>query len=237
MQKAVILAAGRGTRMGDLTRQKPKPLIELHGRAMILHILDRMQSAGIEQVCVVTGYLADQLEAIVRSHPLPATFLRQTDINGTARAALLSKTWVGSDPFLLTFGDILAESHHYQGMIAALHDVEAVLAARYVPDPYQGAAVYIDNNGIIERIIEKPPQGTSSTHWNSAGIYAFRPTVFPQLERVEKSPRGEYELTSAIEQIILSGHPIRMFALDGAWMDVGRPEDLPRAESLLNKSD
>ena len=63
MKKAVILAAGRGSRMGELTRELPKPLIPLNGRPMLLHILDRMAAAGIETVLLITGYLADQIEA------------------------------------------------------------------------------------------------------------------------------------------------------------------------------
>jgi dTDP-glucose pyrophosphorylase len=233
MKKALILAAGRGTRMGELTREMPKPLIPLGGRPMLLHILDRVQAAGVEEVMLVTGYLADQIEAAARSHGIAVCFRRQEEVNGTAKAALLGREWVGGDSFLLTFGDILAEPEHYTGMRDAFVGSDGVLAARHVEDPYQGAAIYVDAERWVERIIEKPAKGTSTTHWNSAGIYVFSPAVFEELERVPLSARGEYEATSAISQMIEAGKRLRLFALDGDWLDVGRPEDLEAAQRII----
>ena len=232
MKKAVILAAGRGTRMGELTRETPKPLIELNGRPMLLHILDRIAAAGVSEVFIVTGYLADQLEAAARSHGISVTFQRQHEVNGTAKAALLARDWVGNDPFLLTFGDILAEPAHYAGMRDDFPGADGVLAARFVDDPFQGAAIYVDADRTVARIIEKPPKGTSKTNWNSAGIYVFSPLLFAELERVPLSERGEYEATSAIGQMIEAGKRLRMFPLDGDWLDVGRPEDLDKARRI-----
>ncbi len=236
MHKAVILAAGRGTRMGEITRDTPKPLIPLNGRPMLLHILDRIAAAGVREVFIVTGYLADQLEAVAASHGLPVTFRRQEVVNGTAKAALLARDWVGEDAFLLTFGDILAEPEHYAGMRDDFAGTDGVLAARYVDDPFQGAAIYVDEQRIVSRIIEKPAKGSSTTHWNSAGIYVFSPAIFTELERVPLSERGEYEATSAIGQMIDAGARLKMFPLDGEWLDVGRPEDIERAQKIIRGS-
>ena len=233
MKKAVILAAGRGTRMGELTREIPKPLIPLNGRPMLLHILDRIAAAGVEEVLLVTGYLAEQIEEVASGHGLRVSFRRQETVNGTAKAALLARQWVGVSPFLLTFGDILAEPEHYVGLRESFTGFDGVLAARYVEDPYQGAAIYVDEERRVQRIIEKPERGTSTTHWNSAGIYVFSPIVFDELERVPLSARGEYEATSAITQMLDAGRALKMFALEGTWMDVGRPEDLAAAAEAV----
>jgi UDP-N-acetylglucosamine diphosphorylase / glucose-1-phosphate thymidylyltransferase / UDP-N-acetylgalactosamine diphosphorylase / glucosamine-1-phosphate N-acetyltransferase / galactosamine-1-phosphate N-acetyltransferase len=234
MQKAVVLAAGRGTRMGELTREVPKPLLPLEGRPMILHIFDRLQEAGIEEVLLVTGFQAEAMERCVAEHPLPSCFIRQTEINGTGAAALLARQWCGEERFLLTFGDILTEAAHYRGMLdLARGGAEAVLAARHVPDPYQGAAIYVDAALRIERIVEKPPIGTSTSNWNSAGIYVCGASLFRELERVPLSPRGEYELTSAFTQMLAAQRHLQMFALDGHWLDVGRPEDLRAASRIV----
>jgi dTDP-glucose pyrophosphorylase len=233
MKKAVILAAGRGTRMGELTRSTPKPLLDLNGRPMLHHILDRIAAAGVSEALIVTGYLAEQMEAAARSHGLPVSFRRQTEVNGTAKAALLAEDWAGDDPFFLTFGDILAEPHHYAGMRDAFAGSDGVLAARHVEDPWQGAAIYVEETGRVLRIIEKPPRGTSTTPWNSAGIYVFTPAIFAELHATPLSARGEYELTSAIAQSIEHGSHFRLFALDGDWMDVGRPEDISRAQKII----
>lgn len=236
MQKAVLLAAGRGSRMGELTRQVPKPLLPIQGRPMILHILDRLQVAGISDVHIITGFHAEEMEKTASQHALPISFTRQNEVNGTGAAALLAREWAGEEQFLLTFGDILAESSHYSGMLAAAADgPAAVLAARFVTDPYQGAAIYADPEFRITRIIEKPELGTSSTNWNSAGIYVCGPGLFGELEQIPLSPRGEYELTSAFTQMLDRGKHLRLFPLDGQWLDVGRPEDLHTAAQMVGR--
>lgn len=234
MQKALILAAGRGTRMGEHTVSTPKALLDLNGRPMLHYILDRLQQAGIQDVLIVTGFLADQIEAAASTHPLRPTYIRQETLNGTATAALLAKDWAGQDDLLLTFGDILTESENYQAMATKKRTTDAVLGVRFVDDPYQGAAVYADETGRVSRIIEKPPIGTSTTNWNSAGVYAFGPSLFDELARVPLSQRGEYELTSAITQLLDSGANIVLHSLSGDWLDVGRPEDLERARQLVS---
>ncbi len=232
MRKALILAAGRGTRMGVHTESTPKALLDLNGRPMLHYILDRLRQAGIEDVLLITGYLADQMEAAAGAHPLQPKFLRQETLNGTATAALLARDWAAGEEFILTFGDILTESENYSAMAAKKRGADAVLGVRFVDDPYQGAAVYADASGRVSRIIEKPPIGASTTNWNSAGVYAFGPSVFEELARVPLSPRGEYELTSAITQLLDGGANIVLHSLSGDWLDVGRPEDLERARLL-----
>jgi len=98
----------------------------------------------------------------------------------------------------------------------------AVLGVRDVDDPWQGAAVYEDD-GTVTRVVEKPPRGTSTTRWNSAGLYAMRPAVFPYLDRLVPSPRNEYELTSIFEMMLQERVELRISAIEGRWRDVGAP--------------
>ena len=137
------------------------------------------------------------------------------------------------EPFLLTFGDILCEAPAYVRCAQVLEDhpqTVAVLGVRDVDDPWQGAAVY-EHDGRVTKIIEKPPRGTSTTRWNSAGLYAMRPAVFPYLDRLVPSPRNEYELTSIFEMMLQEGVEVRISAIEGRWRDVGRPEDLDAVNS------
>ncbi len=234
MQKALILAAGRGTRMEGLTEDRPKPMIEVGGKPLLEHILDRLRDAGFSSGLVVTGYKAEMIENAFRAYPMEMSFVRQTAIDGTARAALLAEQWSSGDPFLMTYGDILTEVDDYRGMAAKLvPGTEAVLSVKWVDDPWQGAAVYTDESGRILRIIEKPAPGTSTTHWNSAGCYVFRGSIFDTLRRVERSPRGEYEVTSAIETELAAGRRVVIHAHEGGWKDVGRPSDLEVAGRLV----
>ncbi len=230
MRKAVILAAGRGTRLGSLTDEIPKPMVLLKGKPILEHLLDRLQAAGFAEALVVTGYRAEAIEAHFQGYPLPLQFIRQTTVNGTATAALLAVDFVQNEAFFLTYGDILAETAVYHDIRQALTpSTEALIGVKWVPDPYQGAAVYCDASKKITKIIEKPGWGKSTTNWNSAGLYIFRPSLFAELTRVPESPRHEFELTSAIEQSIAGGHRLEIFPIEGNWRDIGRPEDLAAA--------
>lgn len=233
LTKAVILAAGRGTRMQALTDEMPKPMLPLAGRPMLEHILERLKAAEFTSALLVTGYHAEVIERHFAHFPMELHFVRQEPLDGTAHAALLARDFAGSDDFLLTYGDILIEPHDYLGLCSALSpESEAVVGVKEVEDPWAGAAVY-ETSGIVTAIIEKPPPGGSSTRWNSAGIYVFRPSVFPQLAMVPLSPRGEYELTSAIHLMIQAGKQLRIYPVLGTWRDVGRPEDLEFANRTL----
>ena len=229
MSKAVILAAGRGTRMQGLTAEAPKPMLHTQGRPILERLLELLIEAGYSEALIVTGYRAEAIEDYFRGYQLPLRFVRQTAINGTATAALLAREFVGADDFLLTYGDILTGASCYRDILESLRQApaaEAMVAVKEVEDPYRGAAVYADHERKVTRIVEKPPRGESTTHWNSAGIYAFRPSIFEELRQAPKSPRGEYELTSAVEQLIAKGKLLRIFPIEGEWRDIGRPEDL-----------
>lgn len=228
MRRAVVLAAGRGTRMGSMTQEVPKPMLPVQGRPMLEHILERLAVAGIEQFLVVAGYQHEAIESYFSKWRLPIQFCIQQPVNGTGSAALLARNFAGDEPFLLTYGDILCDAAEYVrcgGVLAQDAAVAAVIAVKEVDDPWQGAAVY-EEHGRIQRIIEKPPKGTSRTRWNSAGFYAFRPVVFDYLARLRPSPRNEYELTSALEEMLADDLDLRISPIQGAWRDVGRPEDL-----------
>lgn len=223
--------------MKALTADRPKPMLELAGKPLLEHILDRLAEARFEEVLIVTGYRAEMIENYFADYPeLHVSFLRQEEADGTGSAARLAEDWVADSPFLLTFGDIVMEAADYRTMAGILErdaEVAAVAAVKWVDDPTAGAAVYEENRRIT-RIVEKPAPGTSTTNWNSAGTYVFRPEVFGELRVIPISPRGEYELTSAVHQLIAAGRKVMIHALAGDWRDVGRPEDLAAAEQMLD---
>ncbi len=235
--KAVTLAAGRGTRMQGLTEDCPKPMLPLAGRPMLAHQIERLEAAGIREVLIVVGYKAHMVTDYFAAHP-PAlaklSYVTQTEQNGTGSAAMLAREFAGDDPFLMVYGDNLVEPEVYGAILARAEGAEMALAVKHVDDPYQGGAVYTDGDRVT-KIIEKPPKGTSTTNWNNAGIYVFRPSIFDALDRIERSPRGEYELTDAVHAVVNSDAPVAWYAIEGFWRDVGRPEDLAPASEFVNK--
>ena len=234
IRRAVILAAGRGTRMGEMTQSIPKPMLNVAGRPMLEHILERLSAAGIQRFFIVVGFHREAIESYFEGSNFEIEFAVQDPVNGTGSAALMAEAFAAGQPFLLTFGDILCGAEEYTGAIAKLGtDADGVLAVKAVDDPWQGAAVY-EENGRITSIVEKPPRGTSHTNWNSAGFYCFRASLFPYLAVLKPSVRNEFELTSAVGAMIESNLTLRISAIEGEWRDVGRPEDLDAVNSKLS---
>jgi UDP-N-acetylglucosamine diphosphorylase / glucose-1-phosphate thymidylyltransferase / UDP-N-acetylgalactosamine diphosphorylase / glucosamine-1-phosphate N-acetyltransferase / galactosamine-1-phosphate N-acetyltransferase len=237
IRRAVVLAAGKGTRMGSITDETPKPMLLVQGKPLLEHILEGLAAAGVENFFVVVGYRHEMIEQYFRAWrpseaadrgPANLQFRVQDPVDGTGSATRLAKEFAGDDPFLLTYADILCDASEYVRCGAILTQqpaTAAVLAVKAVDDPWQGAAVY-EEQARIRSIIEKPPKGTSTTHWNSAGFYAFRPILFQYLDRLQPSARKEYELTSALDMMLDDSLELRISPIEGKWRDVGRPEDL-----------
>jgi dTDP-glucose pyrophosphorylase len=234
IRQAVILAAGRGTRMGNMTDEIPKPMLPVRGRPILEYIVERLAAAGVKRFLIVVGYRHEVIENHFAKWPLAIEFCLQQPVNGTGSAVRLAHTFAANEPFLLTWGDILCDTTEYTRCFEIFAEnpaAAAIVAVKAVDDPWQGAAVYEDH-GRIQRIIEKPPKGTSTTHWNSAGFYVFRPIIFDYLARLKPSPRNEYELTSAVEAMLEDGLDLRISPVQGDWRDVGRPEDLAAVNTL-----
>lgn len=230
---AVVLVAGRGTRLKPVTGDLPKPLVPLNGKALIEHVLDNLRGAGLSRFLLVVGYRHELFYAHFSSET-SIHYALQDPVDGTGSAARLARTFAGDQPFLLIFGDILADPTDLRAMTQLLLDdstAEAVIAVKHVDDPYQGAAVY-EQDLVLTRFVEKPPIGTSTTNWNSAGIFVFRQSIFDELDALPLSPRKEYELTMALVQMLDKGRRLLVYPLKGGWRDVGRPEDLEEAARL-----
>lgn len=237
--KAVTLAAGRGTRMGDLTEDCPKPMLPLDGRPMLEHQIERLEAAGIREILVVVGYKGHMVRDYFAQNP-PAqaklSYIEQEKQDGTGSAAKLAQDFAKGEPFLMVYGDNLVDPSVYEGMLEQAEQAEMVIAVKYTDDPYQGGAVYVDGKR-VSKIVEKAPKGTSTTNWINGGIYVFKPSIFPELDRLELSPRGEYELTDAVHAIVNSGRFVAWRPIEGFWRDVGRPEDLSSASEFVREGE
>jgi NDP-sugar pyrophosphorylase family protein len=238
VRDAVILAAGRGTRMKGLTEEVPKPMLPVAGRPILEHIIVTLREAGIDRLLLVTGYRADRIEQHFgdgRRLGVEIAYRRQVVRDGTARALLLGREAVGERDFVLAWGDILADARNYPRLVDTFtrRRADGLLAVNWVEDPYRGAAVYVDSDDRIERIVEKPPRGTATTRWNNAGLGVFRPIVFEYAANVAKSARGEYEIPDALSAMLRDGLAVYALPIEGFWSDVGTPEDLAEVERLL----
>lgn len=236
IDKAVVLAAGRGTRMKELTEDVPKPMVEVRGRPILDYIVEGLSDNGIREILLVVGYR----EEVIRghygdgaSHGMAISYVTQETQDGTGRVVELARDFTGNDGFILSYGDILVPAGSYAGLVELGED-EAVLTIRRAPEEEvsKGGAVFVEN-GYVTDLVEKPrpPQPTSCFY--NAGIYAFKSSLFDYTARLELSPRGEYELTDAIRSMALEGRRIRALELLDDWVDVRDPgvlEELNRGQ-------
>ncbi|MBE0542039.1 MAG: nucleotidyltransferase family protein [Verrucomicrobia bacterium] len=245
--KAVILAAGKGTRMKELTNELPKPMLKVQGRPILEHIVTGIVSAGVREIFMVTGFRAEVIENYFGDGAkwnAKISFGRQEVQNGTGKAPEVAKPFVGDSPFLLTYGDILVKPETYRQMVQrfAEDNYFGVITVTRGEDVTHGGLNFFDEQFCLTRLIEKPSlqqveqlrrEGwlkPGDPVWYNAGIYIFRPSVFEFTARLEKSPRGEYELTDAVIAMIGARHKIAGLEIQGRWVDVRDPEVLAALE-------
>lgn len=241
--KAVILAAGKGTRMRDLTTDVPKPMLKVHDKPILEHILEGLISAGVREVFIVTGYRAEVIEDHFQDGSrwgIRIAFGRQAVQNGTGKAPELAREFIGDSPFILTYGDILVKPETYKNMVRRFGEAgfSGLVTVTGGEDVTKGGLNFFDEAFCFRRVMEKPSLEQvealrrdgwlkpGQKVWYNAGIYLFRPVVFEFTARLEKSPRGEYELTDALNAMVAAGHRIAGMEIEGRWVDVRDPEVL-----------
>ncbi len=237
---AVLLAAGRGKRLGDLTANTPKPLLDIAGAPLISHIVDALVGGGLAHFIVVTGYLSEQIEGWAKIYQTRKSRNQNyyRPAAGTERHRRRDARGEGAsrrpaERFVFGWGDILMDRANYPRFIhhARNDEYDLLLAVNRVKDPFRGAAVYLDAHMMVERLDEKPAPGTAKTEWNNAGLFATGQIIFDYLARLKPSARGELELPGAIAQMIADGRIVRAVDMRGFWSDVGTPEDVEAARA------
>ena len=226
--KAVLLAAGKGTRMKELTDELPKPMLTVRGKPILLHIVEGLRAAGVTDFCIVVGYRADVVRDFFgdgSEFGVRVTYATQVVQDGTGRVVELAKDFAGDDPFILSYGDILINPDNY-ARLTDLAGAEGIVTVKHnAGEIANGGCVVVNERFELTDLIEKPV-GPAPSPWYNAGVYTFRPSIFGFTARLKLSPRGEYELTDAIRDLAKSGNVIRVIELTGEWADVRDPEVL-----------
>jgi dTDP-glucose pyrophosphorylase len=230
VNKAVLLAAGRGTRMRELTEALPKPMLHVRGKPVLQHIVEGLRETGLANLMIVVGWRAEAVKEFFgdgSKFGVRIEYQTQTVPDGTGRVVALAREFAGNDPFLLSYGDILIGQENYGRIRDSLApSVEAVVTVKRMDDVSQGGAVFVNDAFELTDLREKPKPGEPASPWYNAGVYAFRAGIFDYIEKLEPSPRGEYELTDAIRDLARDGRRVQALEISGDWADVRDPEIL-----------
>jgi len=233
--KALIPAAGVGTRLRPHTHTIPKALLPVAGKPIMGHIVDDLMAAGIDEVCFVTGYMGDQIREWAEGrYRIPLHWIHQRERLGLGHAILTAAEAIRGEPVLIVLGDTLFEAD----LPSVLKRPDNSLGVMTVEDPSRFGVVIVEGEKVV-RLVEKPAEPIS--HLAIAGLYMIRDTdlLLSCLERMvaeDLRTRGEYQLTDALAMMMEQGAVFRTFPLK-SWFDCGLPETVLETNRRLLERD
>lgn len=221
--KAVIPAAGIGTRLRPHTLTKPKALLPVAGKPILAHIVDDLTDAGIDGFVLIVGYMGDAVRAwFARERPdLDITFVEQERRLGLGHAIWTAREALGDDPFFCILGDTILKAD-YGTLLRARTNL---IGVREVEDPRRFGVVEMEG-ATVRRFVEKPEVPPSNLAIVGAYLFRDAPALWAALDRVvgeDRRTRGEYQLTDALQLMIEAGCAFATVPVND-WYDCGKAE-------------
>ncbi len=232
--KGVILAGGNGTRLYPLTKVTNKHLLPVYNKPMIYYPIERLVSAGITDIIIVTGkenagnfmnLLGSGKEFGARFH-----YTLQDEAGGIAHALSLVQGFVKDDSMTVILGDNIILDDISEDV--KTFEAGARIFLKEVKDPQRFGVPEFDENNKIKRIEEKPKEPKSN--YAVTGIYQYDSTVFDKISRLKPSARGELEITDVNNLYLEEGKLSHAF-LKEPWLDAGTFESLLEASNILKE--
>jgi choline kinase len=243
--KAVILAAGRGSRLKKLTESKPKCLTELAGKPLLFWQLEALFAAGIEDIAVVRGYLGETIAALADSAPARFFPLENPRWESTNMLSTLlcAADWVQGDECVISYSDIAYPARHVQALLACAapvaitydRDWQALWSLRQSGNPLEDAETFREENGLLQEIGARPDSldqvrgqymgllKLSSEGWN----------IWLQECRELGSAVDKCDMTGFLRRLLDKRIPIGAVPVDGAWCEVDSERDLELYHAAL----
>ncbi|MBL8130981.1 MAG: glucose-1-phosphate thymidylyltransferase [Anaerolineae bacterium] len=232
--KAVILAAGQGTRLRPVTLTMPKPLVPVANQPLIAYAIHVLKNAGLTEIGIVVNDLDSPIRAALGDGSalgVQLDYIVQREQLGLAHAINLTHDFVGVDPFCVLLGDNIFQDRMEQ-LIREFptSPAEVAIALIEVHDPSRFGIAEIQD-GRIKRVVEKPKDPPSNLA--ISGAYLFKSSIFDAIAKIKPSHRNEYEITDAIQQVISDGYMVHPYTLKGWWIDAGKPDSIIQGNQLV----
>lgn len=227
--KALILAAGEGTRLRPLTYQIPKPLIDVCGRPIVGYALEQLYQK-VDELILVIGYKGEQIKEYFGTNykDVKITYKVQEKQLGTAHAVNCAREKLKDEKeFLLLMGDnIYAKNDVHR----CLECKDLCLLVSEVKEPRKFGVVVTDEEGYLQEIIEKPENPPSNLA--NTALYKLSGDIFDEIDKLNLSEHGEYDLPEAVVNLS-KRRPVKCIKAEGEWIPVGYPEELERARRII----
>ncbi|AEX86260.1 glucose-1-phosphate thymidylyltransferase [Marinitoga sp. 1135] len=233
--KALILCAGKGTRLRPLTFTNAKPLIPIANKPTIVYSLEMIKEAGITEVgIVVNPDNKKDFEATLGTGEqlgLNITYIVQEEPKGLAHAVAISEDFLKDDEFLMYLGDNLV-TVDLKKFVEEFNNenMDSFILLTPVEDPSRFGIAVLKDNKVI-KVVEKPKDPPSDLA--IIGVYIFKPVVFEAIKNIKPSWRGELEITDAIQWLLDNEKNVGAHIIYGWWKDTGKPEDLIEANRKI----
>ena len=228
IENALILAAGKGTRMWPLTENIPKPLLSICGLPLIERQIQELRKVGVKKLYILIGYQMKELSDYLgkTKFGIDIEYIIQEEQKGTGHAVNQAKNIIQGNFYCIN-GDLIVDSENLERLKEKENDLTMM-----VTNVKDGS-----NFGVIEsmngRLVSINEKGISGKSTINTGIFLFNEKIFDAIDNIEKSIRGEYELTDALQDI---SNDIHILEYQGFWKDIGAPWDLITAnEKYMHK--
>ncbi|MCX6807010.1 MAG: nucleotidyltransferase family protein [Candidatus Berkelbacteria bacterium] len=222
ISKAFILAAGKGIKMRPFTYEMPKAMLLVKGKPILEHTLETLKNNGIQEAIILVGPKGEKIKEYFGDGScfgIKISYIDEEKPSGTATPLKKAKTVLGSDPFLLIYGDVLAKIN-IREMIDFHEENQSMMtmAITSVNEPGDWGVVNLRGNKIIS-FVEKPKKPGLS-HLVNAGIFVLEPEIFKYIPE-KKFSRLENDVFPQLVQ----KNKITGYLFEGKWFDVGTPEN------------
>lgn len=240
IKKVVISAAGQGTRMLDLSKDKSKHLISVQDRPFLAYLLDNILKAGYKEIILVAGYREDMIREFLKGYKFDGVnvdikIINQFDIlgpkekeYGTACPIKCVKDSIKDENFISLCGDNFYSVKDLKAM--NIDDEFCYIAGLKNDHPENFGVLIEDGDDFLEGIIEKPKEFAGDLV--NTSLYKFTPEIFEKVLHIKKSLRGEYEITDAIS-LLAKEKKVKIKKINNFWMDFGRPEDVEKLSNFI----
>lgn len=252
--KALILSGGKGTRLQPITYTHAKQLVPIANKPVLFYVLETIVAAGIVDIGIIVGETGAEIQAAVKDGKefgadVSITYIHQEQPLGLAHAVKMAQSFLQGQRFLMFLGDNFIEED-ISPVVRSFADPSCLSHAqvflKQVPDPHHFGVAQLSTSGgqpvtdktqvenekiYVHRLVEKPKEPLSN--YALIGIYLFDAHIFEGIDAIRPSPRGELEITDAIQYLIDHNYTVQPYIVTGYWIDTGQMHDMLDANRVI----